>query len=69
MKFTAPGKRRMEGGKEERLERVLQSNLDTMHSILESGTGDSLQKNKISDLIFPFLFVRSNLYDHGIDSE
>lgn len=59
----------MEGGKEERLERVLQSNLDTMRSILESRIGDSLQKNKINDLIFPFLFVRSNLYDHGIDSE
>lgn len=69
MKFTAPGKRRMEGGKEERLERVLQSNLDTMRSILESRIGDSLQKNKINDLIFPFLLVRSNLYDHGIDSE
>lgn len=59
----------MEGGKEERLERVLQSNLDTMRSILESRTGDSLQRNKINDLIFPFLLVRSNLYDHGIDSE
>lgn len=59
----------MEGGKEERLERVLQSNLDTMRSILESRIGDSLQKNKINDLIFPFLLVRSNLYDHGIDSE
>lgn len=47
MKFIAPGKRRMEGGKEERLERVLQSNLDTMRSILESRIRDSLQRNKI----------------------
>lgn len=59
----------MEGGKEERLERVLQSNLDTMRSILESRTGDSLQRNKINDLIFPFLLIRSILYDHEIDSE
>lgn len=58
----------MEGGKEERLERVLQSNLDTMRSILESRIRDSLQRNKINDLMFPFLLVR-NLYDHGINSE
>lgn len=58
MKFTAPGKRRMEGGKEERLERVLQSNLDTMRSILESRIRDSLRRNKIIDLMFPFLLVR-----------
>lgn len=48
----------MEGGKEERLERVLQSNLDTMRSILESRIRDSLQRNKINDLMFPFLLVR-----------
>lgn len=59
----------MEGGKEERLERVLQSNLDTMRSILESRIRDSLQRNKINDLMFPFLLVRWNLYDHGINSE
>lgn len=47
----------MEGGKEERLERVLQSNLDTMRSTLDSRIGDSLQRNKINDLMFRFLLV------------